>query len=198
MASLENIALTDIDWPDGSENIGGTGQKLWFAPRGDFAKGGIPAVPQNPATLEEAAQVDGANFQFKTGKGWNTLYVTRDTGGITGEPQGEMDGKSFLNKYAFVTPGNQAKALGFSRYINNTPLIMIVQEADGTLRMMGSDVFGVSFDSITPTTGATTAERKQVAFECSFPSVAPAPIVTNYSPANFEASGSSSTSAGGV
>lgn len=196
--SLENTALLDVDWPDGSENIGGTAEKFWFAPKSHFAKGGIPEVSAAPASIADAATVNGSGFVFKTGRGWNTMHVITDTGGINCEPQGERSGKSFLNKYAYIHPGNKAAALGFCRYANNTSMIMVVQEADGTFRQMGSELFGVTFDVINPTTGNATAERKQISVECSYPSVSPAPIITNYDPKGDEVSASTSSSATGA
>lgn len=196
--SLENTAILDIAWPDGSENMGGMAAYFYYAPRSSFAKNGIPNVPESPASLDDAAVIDCAQesvgYNFKTGKGWNKMYITRDTSGVVCEPQGELDGKSFLNKFSFVHPGNKRRALGFARYANNTPMILLVPESDGTLRQLGSENLPVNFDNITPTTGATTAERKQISFECSYPSTSPAPIVLGYDPLDDAASLSTSSS----
>lgn len=163
--------------------MGSLSTKIWFAPKSDFEVGGIPGPPDSPASIVAAAVVSGL-FDFKAGKTWQTIDVIRETGSIVCEPQGEVDGKSFINKLSFTIAGNTKKGLGFSRYANNTDLILIAEESDGQLRMLGSERFGAKAETISPTTGATTAERKQIAFVVSYPSVSPAPIVEGYDPDN--------------
>ncbi len=192
---MENVTPADIEWSAGSENIGGTTDKIWFAPKQDFADDGIPEVPSDPTTFASAAVAAGS-VAFKTGKGWFSMYVTRDTAGVTSESQGEIDGKSFLNKFVFTHPGNKKEVLGWCRWANNSDLIFMVREAGGSYRLMGSELFSCKADTIAPTTGVATADKKHVAVEVSYPSVSPAPIVESYDPdtdlVNSSTSGSAS------
>lgn len=172
--------------------MGSITTKIWYAPVSDFEVGGIPAVPVSPDDIESAAVVTGL-FDFLSGKTWKTIDIIRETGSIVCEPQGEVDGKSFLNKLSFTIAGNTKKGLGFSRYANNTDLIVIAKESDGQLRMLGSEDFGAKAEEIAPTTGATTADRKQISFVVSYPSVSPAPVVEGYDPDNPVSSSSSAS-----
>ena len=173
----ENIIPKNVLWGDGIDNPGGTQTIAFYAPLSAFAAGGIPKVPANPTDFATSITIP-TEFVFNSQEGFRKIYLTEDTGMVEDEGVGEKDGKSWRNKFKLFHPGSKAAALGFARWINNTGCIFLVKEADGQVRIVGSEQFPAKVDANTITTTETTDGRKGMTMEVSAASITPAPIYT--------------------
>lgn len=185
--SLENITPEDILFADGQDNMGSIASFHAWAPVTDFAS--IGEIKADPANFTEAASIENAHT-FKAGKGWLKFYTTQDTSGLMDESVGERDGKSYINKATLFHPGTKAELLGMARYLNNTGIILMVQESEGAWRQVGSARFPAKIDTSTIDTGTSTDGRKGWTVEISAANHLPAPHYTHGITYLSEASGS--------
>jgi hypothetical protein len=171
--------FSDLLWPDGSDNIGGTEVNHYYAPLSDIDV--FPTIAAVPATL--AAEVTiSTDFEFLTGKKFHKIYSTLDTGKVDDKSVGEFDGRSFEHIFEFVFPGTRAEALAIIRKMNNTNMVFIASEANGQKRIIGSVAFPAKMSLSDVTTGAKTADRKQTTIRVESRGVTPAPIYTGAIP----------------
>ncbi|OFY87855.1 MAG: hypothetical protein A3F72_03000 [Bacteroidetes bacterium RIFCSPLOWO2_12_FULL_35_15] len=137
------IAYEDLGTPDGQEdNMGGTKQKIFFAPIRDFLAIQVP----NPAAVTPGAKVEIATAHtFVVGKCWNQLYCTLDKGSVEFNVQGERDGHSFGQLAKIFHPGAKKEAIGFASLVKNDQMLVLVPLADGTMIQIGSADFYAQF-----------------------------------------------------
>lgn len=171
------IDITDIEHVDGDDNTAGIGMYIMFAKLSDIATLPKPDVDDSTGTgsLESLVTISG-NIIMKTGKVFKKIYVTLETGKLDHESQGEIDGMSFLNKVEFLVPGSKALALGLAQWAKNSSLILLIQEQDGTARMLGHSLYPAKMISAPGTTGQKTADRKATTFTFQSARKGPAPI----------------------
>lgn len=158
--------LANIDFTNGSDNTAGLGQKLWYASIDDIETLPAPVVDDSVATGDLASLVTiSDNIIMKPGKRFFSMYATIETGGLTSTPQGEFDGKSFVNALEFTHPGSAPQAEGFKQWSKNSSLIWLVQEQDGAIRILGHRAYPAKFVDGTGTTGVKTADLKANMFK---------------------------------
>lgn len=169
------LTLESINWPDGQDNIGGIETKVYWAPLADVCQLPEPKDLDAASSFSDLVTIS-TDITFKSGKGWHEMYITPDTGSVNDESVGEVDGKSFKNKFVGFHPGTRAEMLGWARWANNTNLVFLVPEADGQVRLLGSKQFPAKVEVMNPSTGEATEARKGTQMEFSCPRVSPAPI----------------------
>jgi hypothetical protein len=165
--------LANLEWDNGQDNIPGTIPIAYFAIKSDIDN--FPALVSSPSTLGEHGKLESSvGFTFLQ-NGFFKIYGTEGSGKLSSEPQGEMDCKSFLNKYTFRYPGTTAEALGLCRQLNNSDAAFLVKAADGTVHMIGHEtlraVVAANVDS-----GDARTSSKGVTIEISCTHEAPIPI----------------------
>lgn len=129
----------DVNGPSGTEdNMGGTAQFVYYAPIRDFAT--IQEPSANPASLDELVEITTAHV-MKTGKKFQKLYLTMDTGEVDDEPTGERDARGIKSVLKGKTPGQTSALLGLMSQAKNDRFIVIVPLSDGTKRQIGSNQF---------------------------------------------------------
>lgn len=129
----------DVAGPSGTEdNMGGTAQKIYFAPVRDILT--IQEPTASPTALGDLVTISTAHV-MKTGKKFHELYLTMDTGEIDDEPTGDRDARGVKSTLKGKTPGQSAALLGFMSQAKNDRFIVLVPLADGTIRQIGSGQF---------------------------------------------------------
>jgi hypothetical protein len=156
------------------KNMGGIPSKVYFADKEDIAV--FPTLPSNPADLDEIAVLTG-DFQMKPGKKFHELYVTVDTSGLANEDQGEVDGMSFKPVLNIFHPGLGKEIQGFVSYTNNRDMVFVAPDAEGVLRVVGSDLYPARKQAGDgANTGQAAADRKGVNLQFFSYGNTPAPI----------------------
>lgn len=154
--------LEDVLWPDGTVNQGGTKSALYIIPTS--ALSAMPAIADNKTTLAAWSTATG-NFTFKGAQKAIKLYITPETGKMMAEGVGEIDGKSYLNKFAGFHPGGTAKASGLCAYLNNLSFVVVMETKDGQKRIMGGIDDPIKLTTNTWDTTEDPAGRKGFALE---------------------------------
>ncbi len=136
------IAYSNMAGPAGQDdNMGGTTQRVFFAPIADFLS--IKKPIAIPLTFGDVSAIVTAHT-FNTGKCFNQIYCTMDKGKLDAKGQGETDGKSYKMEGEFFYPGSLAEAHGFASKVKNESLIVLVEMPDtdvNGLMQVGSEMF---------------------------------------------------------
>jgi hypothetical protein len=129
--------FADISAPSGdANNMGGTKQRFWFAPISYFD---VIAKPSDtPTTLEEIVTITDSH-EFLPGMGFHKCYITLDKNGVTFEPQGERDGRSYKQGFKGFTPNSTPTLDALFAKAKNERFIILVEETDGLPRQIGTE-----------------------------------------------------------
>ncbi len=166
--------FANLTWSDGTENMGGIQTIGYYAPVADIDN--FPTLPTNPGTAAEEVTLEASpGFTMLADKYFYKIYSTQETSEVVDENQGEVDGQSFVHKATIFYPGTSAEALAFAKHVNNSNMVFIFLEADGTRRVIGSEAFPAKCKP-SFTTGKATADRKGMTMEISSYGYTPAPF----------------------
>ncbi len=174
----------------GGNNMGGIQETIYWGLWSDVKT--WPTLPSNPANLTAVALATGT-LAMKTGKYLQTIYSTGDNGELKFDPQGELDGVSFLGSLEILHPGMAKKILGFMSQMKNDNLFFIVKDAEGQMYLFGDSNFAAKMKTAASTTGKKTADRKGNTITFQWPCNCPI-ILENFNPASLlnQTSGSGS------
>lgn len=158
--------FADLEWAEGQDNVPGTGTIFYYALKSDIDN--FPEPIAAPANMGEYAKLESdVGFTF-TQNGWFKIYGTEGTGKGDFEGQGEPDCQSFLNRFTFNYPGTVAEAKGLCRQLNNSDVVFLGVEFDGTKVLVGHPRIGTKF-TMTGTTGDSRTSQKgcTITVECT-------------------------------
>lgn len=132
------VGFGPLNWPCGSENMGGYKNRLLFIPA--CAVSAVPELPEIDDTSTPADLVTAiGSFVFKDAESKPMfIYATDKTVQLDAENQGETDGQSFRQFGQFFHPGSKAENGAFARKVNNTPGYLIIEDPNGVQYMVGS------------------------------------------------------------
>jgi hypothetical protein len=158
----------------GQYNPGGI-SRVWYCPIVDIATMPAPADPATATDMGSLATLASA-ITCATGKQFQEIYCTLETGQVKCQMVGQRDGKGFENSAELSFPGNTALLLGFEAYFANTPLIIIVKEKNGVLRVIGDLDNPAELDTADGQSGQKIADSRRTVLTFKASSSTPAPI----------------------
>lgn len=136
------FAFSSIDW-EGGDNIGGFTSEAFLGLHHEVDS--WPTLKENPSSDTELVTLEG-DYTMREGKNFIRIYVTPRTFGMEAENQGEIDGKSFVQKGEFFYPGGREEAIALARKLNNARGILIgIDPNTGKRVQMGSREFPCHF-----------------------------------------------------
>lgn len=159
--TASGFVFASMDWT-GGDNMGGFTSEAYLGIASEIET--WPSLVSNPATDSEMVTLTGT-YICKTDKSFYKIYVTPRTFGGEGDSQGEIDGKSFLQKGEFFYPGTKVEALALVRKLNNNRGVLIgVDPNTGNRIQFGSREFPLFF---TPKVmfGKTATDRRGITIE---------------------------------
>lgn len=124
-----------VTYPKGLYNPAGIND-VYYAFVEDIATFPTLADPATATTFDSLVSFADA-ITMKTGKKFNPVYCTLETGQIKSTLVGPRDGKGFEKSLEISFPGNQAAMIGFRAYAAGRDLVFIVREKNGVLRVVG-------------------------------------------------------------
>jgi len=133
---------SDLDW-EGGDNIGGFTSTGYLAIHHEV--GTWPTFNRNATTDAEMVELTG-DYVMKEGKKFYKVYFSQRTAGAESENQGEIDGKSFMQKPTFFIPGTRTQNLAAARKLNNARGILLVKDPNtGDIIQFGDEDFPLHF-----------------------------------------------------
>ena len=174
-----------------TDNMAGIGTTFYWALANDVKI--WPTIPTmgNAADFEGLAKLTG-NFIMKPGKRFFSGYSTLDTGELVDTMQGGLDCHSYKNEFSISHPGMKKKLIGFMRATQNENLVFAIKDAEGQIRVVGSEQFPASPDKGTGSTGKGAADSKKADLSFFSYNNGPAPVYEGTIPLTVAGSGSGS------
>lgn len=169
MDLIENITDPTV------RNMGGLRDRVYLAFHEDIEQ--FPTKPEDDASvsMENLAKLVG-NFVFKPGKRFIELRIVGDTGIVLSEQQGERGGMSYKNSIQFLLAGGNAKILGLEERCTNREVVVLGQDKEGLMRVIGHEHEGAYIQPQNSTTGTAAPDRKGATFNFACSDFGPAPI----------------------
>lgn len=154
------IEIEDLLKTSGQDNDGGLGVFCYYARHKDIKT--WPAVVAAPATYKERVTADG-DFVFETGACFKRFQNTLEKSSLESQGVGERDSRSAENLYNIQHPGNKESVIGWLEEMKNEDLVVVVVDvASNTKRILGSEHLPASFESFNVTSGMAVADEKRV------------------------------------
>lgn len=159
--------MEDLLWAAGKPNMGGLVGDVYAVPVDDIDDTQLPTLDADGVSLT-------GNFVLKADKKFARIYHTRGTGKLDENTVGDRDGKSFENMAEFFFPGMEKTVAKWKKDYVNTPMLVIVKETSGGMRVIGITVLEddslslalpAYIESIAGTTGAAAADRRGSTFQ---------------------------------
>lgn len=173
----------DLTGPNGTEdNIGGVTTTAFYAPISFFnviqdTVETLSSFVPGTDSYADLAQITAAHT-FQSGKGFNTIYNTANTGTVEFPQQGERDGFSMKVVAKFFYPGMKEDFLGWIRRVKNDRFIFLFRMMDNKVLQVGSKLAPAY---IRPESGGTSNQeggRRGFMFTVECPVVS-GPIIYN-------------------
>lgn len=165
-----------ITYPRGQYNPGGV-SKVWYAFIDDVATFPSLADPGTAITLASLVEYIDP-ITMKSGKQFQPLYCTLETGELKSQMVGQRDGHGFENSGMISFPGNTSDFLGFKAYAANTQLIIIVKEKNGVLRVLGDLDNPAEMEVVDDSSGAKIADPRASKVTMKASGSTPPPVYT--------------------
>ena len=175
--TCENMALyQSLRFCQGKTVLPGVRNRIYAIAKRDISK--WPVLPDKPTeNISEIATYTG-DFTLAADKKWVRIDLVSEKGNITYEVQGEKPSRTFLNKFTAVHPEGSAAALGFARQAAADDLVFLVQQRDGSYRVLGCEAFETD---VKPTgdTGEGKTGEAHASLEIEATDLCPAPYYTD-------------------
>lgn len=130
---MNSVAIT---YPKGRYNPAGITEVYYAIPE-DIATFPVLADPGTATTFSSLIEY-ADEITMKTGKLFQPIYCTIETGQIQASLVGPRDGKGYENTLTISFPGNDSLFLGFKAYMANRDAIFLVREKNGKIRVLGN------------------------------------------------------------
>lgn len=151
-------------------NMGGTRRQIALIRARAVAA--IPAADANTRTISTAI-----TFVDDTLEVFGVWDITKNSGDVRHELQGEMDGKSYTNFCDFNVAGQESKILFEQMSMANEDLIAAIQDRRGDWRLIGSINEPATLQQATGQVGKAPTDSRHTAFIIQADDIGPAPIL---------------------
>ena len=122
------MALADLVWPTGKDNMSGGRGEVYFCPTEDIDWTTVPTVANHVITTD---------IVCKTGKEFIIIDTIEGLTSIKSEPQGETDAQYQMHTASFQHAGNEKEKAELTRQLQNTPGVWLFKESDGKVIILG-------------------------------------------------------------
>lgn len=133
-----DVIQDSLQWCEGKPSYPGIKRRIYYIAKQDIAT--WPTRSVDSLGRIGAGDYTG-NFTLVTGKKWLYIDILPDKSQVTSESQGEYPGVTQLNRLTAVHAGVDAAANMMAGYVNNIPCVFLVEQFDGTYRVIGCKEF---------------------------------------------------------
>lgn len=158
----------------GETVLPGLRPRAWGIPKAAIT--GWPTLPKptdKDATMETIATYDG-DFSLAADSKFLAIDLLDTASNITSASQGDKPSKTFLNSSTLKYAGTHAAATGFARMANTDDMVYVVQQRDGSFRVIGNEMFETNTNP-SQDSGMSVTDASGTTLEISVTDVCPAP-----------------------
>lgn len=159
----------------GETVLPGLRQQAWGIPKSQIL--GWPTLPDphdEDAKMADIATYKG-DFILAADAKFFKIDILDTASNIKSDSQGNLPSKTFLNTLTLKYAGNNAAAAGFCRLANCDDLVYIIQQRDGSFRILGNEKFRTDTKP-SQDSGMEVTDASGTQFEITVTDVAPAPF----------------------
>ena len=109
-------------------------------------------IGEDGFSLEKAVEITD-DIIFKADKGFFQLTVQTETGEVKNELGGNKGNKKAKNMFDFYVANNNKGNLGFVEIYKNVPMVLLVMEYTGRIRVIGTVESPAYMDTVAATSG---------------------------------------------
>lgn len=161
----------------GETVLPGLRPKAWWIPKSLIVSWPSLAKPTDEgATMESIATYKG-DFGLAADAKWLYIDLVDTASNIKSASQGDNPSKTFLNSCTLKYPGNNAAAAGFARLVNADDGVYVVQQRDGSFRVVGNEAFDTDTKPAQDS-GMTVTDASGTTLEVSVTDLCPSPFYT--------------------
>lgn len=137
-----------------------------------------PKLPDvtDKATMESIATLEG-DFVLAADSKFLFIDILSAASNVNSDPQGEGRSKSFLTTATLFHPSIGPAVTGFSRLVLNDDFIWVVQQRDGSWRVIGNEMIETE-TSPAQASGMAVTDKSGTTFTVTSSDIAPAPYYT--------------------
>lgn len=172
MAKTCTSLQKSVEWCEGTPSYPGIKRKVYFIAKSQIVK--FPTMPMDEFGNPTSSILTG-DFVLAAEKKWLVLDVVPGKSGIDSEPQGESPSQMQLNKFEGFHNGAGAVATDATFNFNNTDCVYLIQEMDGSFRVLGNENW-VTKSTVSQTSGKAPGDQKGTTFTAECFDVCPAPF----------------------
>lgn len=174
---FDDVPLEDLTLCVNDEIAAGTSETEVYAAVSEHIDNfpSLPALGTSATPLENLAKIT-ADITFTGTKGFFKLQAQTETGEVKDELVGNKGNKKVKSMYDFFLTGTSPRNSGFIRQYKNMPMIFVVKEKTGRLRVIGSKDIPVYMDEGAGTTGKGPEDDSGWQLSVSATSGSPAPV----------------------
>lgn len=176
MSKCESIDIYEsLEHCLGDTVLPGLRQRAWGIPKRQIL--GWPTLPDpkdEGAKMADIATYKG-DFTLAADAQFFAIDILDTASNIKAESQGSMLSKTFVNTLTLKFAGNNAAAAGFCRLANADDLVYIVQQRDGSFRVLGNEKFRTDTKP-SQDSGMEVTDASGTQFEITVTDVCPAPF----------------------
>lgn len=159
----------------GETVLPGLRQRAWGIPKSQIlAWPTLPDPHDEGATMESIATYKG-DFTIAADAKFISIDILDTASNIKSESQGTLPSKTFLNTLVLKYADNNAAATGFCRLANADDLVYIIQQRDGSFRILGNEKFRTDTKP-SQDSGMEVTDASGTQFEITVTDVCPAPF----------------------
>lgn len=159
----------------GETVLPGLRQRAWGIPKKQILKWpNLPAPSDDGATMASIATYAG-DFTLAADAVFFAIDILDTASNIKSESQGSLPSKTFVNTLTLKYAGNNAAATGFCRLANSDDLVYIIQQRDGSFRVLGNEMFR-SDTKPSQDSGMDVTDSSGTQLEITVTDVCPAPF----------------------
>lgn len=161
----------------GDTVLPGLRQRAWGIPKKQILKWPkLPAPSDEDATMASIATY-ADDFTLAADAAFFAVDILDTASNIKSESQGNLPSKTFLNTLTLKYAGNNAAATGFCRLANSDDLVYIIQQRDGSFRVLGNEKFRTDTKP-SQDSGMEVTDASGTQLEITVTDVCPAPFYT--------------------
>lgn len=161
----------------GDTVLPGLRQRAWGIPKKQILKWPkLPAPSDKDATMASIATY-ADDFALAADAAFFAIDILDTASNIKSDSQGTLPSKTFINTLTLKYAGNNAAATGFCRLANSDDLVYIIQQRDGSFRVLGNEKFRTDTKP-SQDSGMEVTDASGTQFEITVTDVCPAPFYT--------------------
>ena len=158
--------LEDLIHETNPDNAPGIAPVIYAIEKDDIAT--WPAMTATPTTNAQKSTRSGSTFTCKTGKKFEKIELTANTGELEIKTSGGPRQNSPMSTFKCKRAGLSAAAIGWLKQNKNKELVLVVPDRNGLQVILGDEVQGAFLTEGSSKTGVKSGDERGLDFNFTY------------------------------